>query len=47
MNDRNLDEVLEGTEKTAWEAFKLLLDNFLGKYRAPKYRQLVEQKLET
>jgi hypothetical protein len=25
VNDRNFDEVLEGTEKTAWEAFKWVI----------------------
>jgi hypothetical protein len=46
MNDRNRDEVLEGTEKTAWEAFKLVVDNFLGNHKAPNYRQSVQQMLE-
>jgi hypothetical protein len=47
MSDRNLDEVLEGTEKSVWEAFRLVVNNFLGNHKAPNYRQLVEQMLET
>jgi hypothetical protein len=34
MNDRDFDEVLAGTEKIAWEAFKLIVDNFLGNHKA-------------
>jgi hypothetical protein len=46
MNDRNFDGVLEGTEKTVWEALKLVIDNFLGNHKVPNYRQLVENVLE-
>jgi hypothetical protein len=46
INDTNFDEVLEGTENTVWEAFKLVLDNFLGNHKVPNYRQLVHQMLE-
>jgi hypothetical protein len=43
VNDRNCDEVLEETEKTAREALKLVVDNFLGNHKAPNYRQSVQQ----
>jgi hypothetical protein len=33
INDNNFDEVLKGTEKTAWEAFKLANYNFLGGHK--------------
>jgi hypothetical protein len=40
MNDRNSDEVIDITEKTVWGAIRLTVDNFLGKHKAPNYRQL-------
>jgi hypothetical protein len=46
MNDSNVDEVPEGTEKTARESFRLVLYNFLGNRKAPSCRQLVEEMLE-
>jgi hypothetical protein len=35
MIDRNFDEFVEGTEKTAWEAFRLVVDNFLVTTKRP------------
>jgi hypothetical protein len=35
MNDRNFDEALEGIEMTVWEAFKLVVDNFLADTMLP------------
>jgi hypothetical protein len=46
MNDRNFDGVLEGTEKTEREAFKLVADKFVVSHKAPNYRQLVAQVFE-
>jgi hypothetical protein len=46
MTDSIVDEVPEGTEKTAREAFRLVLYNFLGNRKAPNCRQLVEEMLE-
>jgi hypothetical protein len=46
INERNFDEVLEGTENTAWGAFKLVSDNFLCRYKAPTCTHLVEEMLE-
>jgi hypothetical protein len=34
MNDMSFDEVLEGTEKTAWEAFNLVVNKSLGNHKA-------------
>jgi hypothetical protein len=28
MNERNFDEILEGTERTEWEAFRIIVDSF-------------------
>jgi hypothetical protein len=42
----NVYEVLEGIEKTVWETFRLVVDNFLDIHNVPNYRQLVEQMLE-
>jgi hypothetical protein len=41
MNDENFDEVLEGTEKTMWETFRGVFDNFLGRHKVPNYRHLI------
>jgi hypothetical protein len=41
MNERNFYGVLEGAEKTVWEALKLAVDNFLARHKAPNYRQSV------
>jgi hypothetical protein len=46
MHDRNIGEVLEGTKKIAWEAFILVVDNFLGRLKVPNYRRLVGEMLE-
>jgi hypothetical protein len=37
---------LHGTEKTAWEFFRLDVDNFMGRHKSQNYRQLVEDLLE-
>jgi hypothetical protein len=46
MNDRNFDEVLEGSEYAAWEEFRLVSDNFLCRYKTPTCTHLVEEMLE-
>jgi hypothetical protein len=33
MNKRNFSGVLEGDKKTACEALRLVVDNFLGRHR--------------
>jgi hypothetical protein len=33
--DKNFYALLKGTEKAAWEAFKVVVDNFLGKPKDP------------
>jgi hypothetical protein len=38
MNERNFG-VLEGTERTDWEVFRLVVDNFLIRHKEPNYRQ--------
>ena len=35
MSDKRFENLLVGPEKTAWKAFKDIVDNFLGNYRAP------------
>jgi hypothetical protein len=35
--NKNFDALLKGTKKVAWEVLKLV-DNFLGKHKAPTYR---------
>jgi hypothetical protein len=35
MNDRNFDEVLQGTAQTALEAFRFFVDNLLASHKVP------------
>jgi hypothetical protein len=46
MNDRNFDEVLQRIVNPAWEALKLVVDNFLGRREPPRARQLIEEMPE-
>jgi hypothetical protein len=46
MNVKNSDEGQEGTEKTVWEAFRLVVDNFLCRHKVSNYSQLVQEMLE-
>jgi hypothetical protein len=47
MKDKHYDALLKKTAKAAQEAFKVVVDIFLGKHMAPKYRTLVENMPET
>jgi hypothetical protein len=47
MNKRNFSGFLEGAEKTACEALRLVVDNFLGRHEASNYTEAVEVILET
>jgi hypothetical protein len=38
MNERSCEEVLEENEKRAWETFKFVVDNFLGRHKLHNYR---------
>ena len=40
-NDKQFEHLLERPETIAWKAFKDVVENFLGNYRAPNYIQLV------
>jgi hypothetical protein len=41
VKDKNCNALLKGTEKAVWEAFKVVVDKFLGKHKAPNYRTIV------
>ena len=47
MDEKDVNEVLERTEKEVWEAFMLVSDKSLGNHKTPKHGQLVVQKHET
>jgi hypothetical protein len=47
MKDKNFEALLKGTENTACEVFKVFVDNFLGKHKAPTNRKLIENMLES
>jgi hypothetical protein len=42
MNEKDVDEVLERTEKVVCKAFMLVADKLPGIHKTPKYGQLVE-----
>jgi hypothetical protein len=42
LNDRNFDEILGKSDKAAWEAFVLVVNNL----KMPIHRQLVERMLQ-
>jgi hypothetical protein len=52
MDNRKLlsDDLFETTMKTvergAWDAFKEVITKFLGNYKDPNYKQIVEKMLE-
>ena len=43
LNDWNFDEILGKSDKSAWEAFVLIVNNL----KMPIHRQLVERMLQT
>jgi hypothetical protein len=47
MSGRNFDEVLKGTEKIEWEAFKLVPDKLLSICKTPNCSELFEEMLGT
>jgi hypothetical protein len=47
VKDENSDALFTGTVRAAWEAFKVVVDNFLGKYKAPNYTKFVKNMLQT
>lgn len=47
MKDTNFDAQFSGSEKAAWEAFKVVVDTFLGKHKAPNYKTLAENVHKT
>jgi hypothetical protein len=47
MKNKHYDALLKKTETAIQEAFEVAADNFLGKCKAPRYRTLVENMLET
>lgn len=47
LRDSDFDIVLEGCEKEAWEAFKMVVTHFLGNKRAENYPELVNNLLKS
>ncbi|GFY75401.1 hypothetical protein TNIN_321651 [Trichonephila inaurata madagascariensis] len=43
MKEPALDQILEGKEKAAWEAFKSVVREFLGNKKYEIYQQLVKE----
>ena len=46
IQDSGFQNVLSGNETTAWDAFKVVVKNFLGKTRAPTYARDVDALIE-
>jgi len=45
FRDVMFNSVLQGDEKKAWDAFRLVSSNFLGNIRAENYKELIEDML--
>ena len=45
LRDDMLNSLLEGDEKKAWDAFRLVSTNFLGNIRAENYKELIADML--
>jgi hypothetical protein len=45
FRDEQFDHILSGNEKRAWNDFRLVATNFLGKNKADNYKELVENLL--
>ena len=45
FRDDMFDKLLQGDEKKAWDAFRLVSTNFLGNIRAENYKELIEDML--
>ena len=46
MADNHFDGLLQGDERVAWTAFKSVVYNFIGNYKAPNFVELVESMLQ-
>ena len=46
IKDVHFDELLQGAEKEAWEALKLVVAHFLGNHKTSNYKEVVDNMLE-
>ena len=46
ISDTLFEETMTDTEKQAWIGFKSVIENFLGNYKDPNYKNIVEVMLE-
>lgn len=46
VKDSTFDDVLNSTERSAWQSPKSVISQFLGNRRSPEYEEIVEQLLE-
>lgn len=47
MKDTNFIEVMTDSEREAWRGFVLVVENFLGNYKTPNYKEIVQKMLES
>lgn len=47
MKDRQFDQAMTETELNAWEAFKSVVNNFLGNERSPEYVLIVQELMQS
>lgn len=45
MKDANFIKVMTVPESEAWKGFVLVVENFLGNYKAPNYKEIVQNML--
>jgi hypothetical protein len=46
LSDNLLETTMKTVEREAWNAFKEVIVKFLGNYKDPNYKQIVEKMLE-
>ena len=47
LKDKQFDRLVIGDEQSAWNAFRLVVENFLGNTTADNYKELVEDLLNS
>lgn len=47
LNDKRFETALSPVERNAWKAFGMVCSSFLGNYRAPNFKEIVADMLET
>jgi len=47
IRDGKFEDLLSQIEKSAWKSFKSIVKKFLSNYKAPNYREIVDELLQS